>query len=321
MHLFRLLLLIVFSGAAIAEEKRVLNFDVLYTEVGFRRSVEEAFPGLDYAFYHLTGDWIIGALQDFDHGRILLLLPVEGDGDYQFDLNGKRLKFPVGEPASLLVAGALLTSKGTVNVPKRASDQRIGYWIKMKSTDRFRIAVTLRYPSKGDFLGTYDPDNGWQTSCTFEKPDQDRRDSADAYEISRDSLLGRVREVLGTKDECVIRLTSRMNLKLQKWQAPEVVKIEPLAVTLTGKIELGLEEDRRAVTTQELERNLELYCDAARSAGVLSQVQLVVSDDTDDKIFRSALGCLSKYFQGAVYLDAQKKQDGEKATEPGKPAN
>jgi hypothetical protein len=112
-----------------------------------------------------------------------------------------------------------------------------------------------------------------------------------------------------------------MDLKIQKWQAPEEEKFEALALTLTGKIELGLEEGKREVTTQELERSLELYCDAVRSAGVLSQVQLIVSDGTDDKVFRSVLGVLAKDFQGSVYLDVQKKVNGEKAIEPVKRSN
>jgi hypothetical protein len=302
MHLIGILLLIALSSSAIAENERILNFDALDTEAEIRRSVEEAFPSLNFGFYHWTGNWIIGALEDFDHERVLLLLPAEGIGEAQFDRNGKRLKLPPGEPATLKVAAALVTPEGRVNRPEGASDRRIGYWIQLRATDRAQIAVKLTYPAKGEFLGTYDPDNGWQTSCAFREPDQSRKNPADAYEISRDSLLKQVRAILRAKKDCRVRLKSRIDLTVRMWP-PGEVESEPLRLILSDKIVLGVEEGRKELTPQELKRNLEVYCDAAMAAQTQSHVRMSVRNDTDDKLFRTTLTALAEEHLGVVYLD------------------
>jgi len=303
MHLIGILLLIALSSTAIAEEERILNFDALDTEAGIRRSVEEAFPSLHFGFYHWTGNWIIGALEDFDHERVLLILPSEGIGEAQFDRNGERLKLPPGEPATLKVAGVLVTPQGRVNLPEGASDRRIGYWVQLRATDRAQITVKLTDPAKGEFLGTYDPDNGWQTSCAFREPDQSRKNPADAYEISRDSLLKQVRAILRAKKDCIVRLKSRIDLTVRMWP-PAEVESEPLWLILSDKIEEG----RKELTPQELKRNLEVYCDAAMAAQTQSHVRISVRNDTDDKLFRTTLTALAEEHLGVVYLDEYPSQ-------------
>lgn len=303
MHLIRLIIFVAFSGTAIAEEERVLSLAALSTEAGLRRSVEEALPGSSFGFYHSTDSWIIGALEDFDRDRIFLLLPADGQGSYGVELNGKQLKLPVGEPAIFNVAGALVTSEQAANDRTKVYGQRIGYWIQLKSTDRFRLTANITSPAKAEFLGTYDPDNGWQTSCAIRVSDQDRREPADAYEISRDSLSAKARKVLATNDKCVVRLASRRSITVEKWQPPKKETIEALVLTLTDKIEIGLEGAKQQVSPEELKRDLKLYCDAAMSAGSQTRVRLIVSDDTDDKVFRSVLEPLVEAFQNTVYLD------------------
>jgi hypothetical protein len=81
MQLIAILLFITVSSTASAEEERILDFDALHSETGFRRSVEEKFPDLDFGFYHWTGNYTIGALEDFDHDRILIVVPTEGTGE------------------------------------------------------------------------------------------------------------------------------------------------------------------------------------------------------------------------------------------------
>jgi hypothetical protein len=136
------------------------------------------------------------------------------------------LKLPPGEPATLRVAGILYTPEGRENSPENASDHRIGYWAQMKATDRLRLSVKLTYPAKGEFLGTYDPDNGWQTSCVFEVADQIRKDPADVYEVSRSPLVPQIRHVLETKEDCIVRLKSRRDLTVQKCPPPEDLVID-----------------------------------------------------------------------------------------------
>ena len=264
---FPSLLLSLALSCSAEDEQKILDWDALNSEDGVRRAVEGAFPSLRFGFYHWTGSWIIGALEDFDQGRILLLLPAEGAGEAKLTRNGIEQKLPPGEPVTLRCAGALVTAKGTVNLPEGARDQRIGYWVTLQSTDRLRIEVTLTYPAKGKFAGTYDPDNAWQTSCAFEVADQDRREPADAYEIMRGSLLKQVLEVLKTKQECVVRLQSsqsfRQNLPVRKWIDGDANGIEPLELSLTDKIVRGVGEGRTGVSLLEFQRELELYGDAA----------------------------------------------------------
>lgn len=308
MQVIGILILIAVFSTALGEEERILNFDALDTEAGVRRSVEEAFPGLDFGFYHWTGNWIIGALEDFDHERILLVIPAEGTGESEVDRNGKRLKLPPGESVTLRVAGALVTSEGPKNRPENVYDRRIGYWIQMKATDRQRIEMKLTFPAKGEFLGTYDPDNGWQTSCSFEESNQGRRGPADVYEISRSSLLPQISKILRTKKDCLVRLKPRIDLPVRKWSAAEVEEFEPLVLVLSNKIVVGAEEGRKELTPFELRRTLEDYCDAAMAVQRRTRVQMSVSDDTDDRLFRTTLRALAERPLGAVYLDETQKE-------------
>jgi hypothetical protein len=78
----------------------------------------------------------------------------------------------------------------------------------------------------------------------------------------------------------------------------------------------GAEEARKEQSPQELMRTVELYCDAARSAGVQSRVQMSVSDKTDDKILRTTLSVLADSEIRAVYLDGAEKEPGEKMPKP-----
>lgn len=308
-------LIVGLASAVAGDNTEVLPWDALEGEKRIRATVEKCFPSLEFGFYHWNGDWIIGALEDFDHERVLLLLPVEGSGQAQFNRNGEELKLPPGKPATLKVARSLLTQEGTVNSPGEAYERRIGYWVELKATDRLRIAMKLVWPCKGEFTGTYDPDNGWQTSCAFEVADQDRRDPADAYEITRSSLLTRVLDVLRAKDECIVRLQSpqcyRLNFTVRKWPPRDASEIEPLEIEVTNKIVLGVGEGRREVTPQELERNLDMYGQAAMAAEARADVRMRIHEGADDKVFRSALNALAQ--EGLicrVYLNIERQGGG-----------
>lgn len=300
------ILLLTLSCSAGAEEK-ILDSDALKSEIGFRRAVEDAFPDLGFGFYHWTGTWIIGALEDFDQERFLLLVPAEGLGDATLVRNGTQQGLPHGEPVALRCAGALDTPEGTANLPEAAQDHRIGYWVSLRATDRLKIEINLTSPAKGKFVGTYDPDNGWQTSCAFEIADQDRRQPADAYEIMRGSLLKQTLKVLETKPECLVRLQSpqcfRVDLTVRKWVGQDPNEIEALEITLTDKIVRGTGEGKVEVSLQELHRDLETYGNAASAVQVRADVNLRVQPGTDDKLFRSTLTALGREISiGRVYL-------------------
>lgn len=320
---FLYLLLSLAIPCSAEDEQKILDWDALNSEAGVRRAVEDAFPSLSFGFYHWTGTWIIGALEDFDQRRILLLLPTEGVGEAKFARNGTEQELPPGKPVTLRVSGALHTADGIVNLPDNAYDQRIGYWVTLQATDRLRMEAPLTYPAKGKFVGNYDPDNGWQTSCTFEVADQNRREPADAYEIMRGSLLKQVLEVLKTKQECVVRLQTpqcfRQNLPVRKWIDGGANEIEPLELTLTDKIVRGIGEGRTEVTLQELQRELELYGDAAMTTQVRADVRLRVQPDTDDEIFRSTLTALGREsLGGRVFLVTDAASSGDKQFKPNK---
>lgn len=316
MRLLSILFPLAISCSVPAEDEKILDFDALDTEAGIRRAVEDAFPGLSFGFYHWTGTWIMGALEDFDHERILLLLPAEGVGHAKFVRNGERLDLPPGEPVALRCAGALITPEGTVNRPEDAHDHRIGYWVHMRATDRIQIKTKLTYPAKGQFAGTYDPDNGWQTSCAFDVADQDRREPADAYEITRNSLVRRVREVLGTQKECVVRLESRIDIAVRKWLPRDGAEVEPLELRLSDKIILGVGEGTRERTPQELARDLNMYTTAAMAANAAPRVRLHVTSNTDDRVFRATLNALADESFAVAYL--AREQEGAEG-EPTKP--
>lgn len=308
MNLLKSLLLVSLAGAVSAEEPKVLDHDALNSEARIRRAVEEKFPGLNFGFYHFTGVWIIGALEDFDRERVLLLLPGEGIGESKFSRNGKALDLPLGPAVSLKVAGALHTADGVVNEPDRAYDSRIGYWVELRATDRFQAEIDLTSPEKGRFTATYDPDHRWQTSCTFEVADQDRRKPADAYEISRGSLLQEVRDVLGTKDESLVRLESRTDIVVNTWSPKAGSEIDPLVLTVTDKMLLGTDDGKKEQTPQELKWALRQYRSAAKTTGVVARVKMHVAEDADDRVFRAALNALADEDFRVVFL-AREKED------------
>lgn len=278
------------SGA----EDEVLPWDALNSEKQFRASVEKRFPGLEFGFYHWSGDLLIGALEDFDNHRVLFLVSNEGVGEVKISRNGKELPLPPGAAATLRVAGGVATTDGTVSDLDRALDQRIGYWVPLEATDRLNLSIKLTWPTDGFFDASYDPDAGWKIACRWDEAEQKRKQAADAYEISRRSLLDRVLEVLKEKEKCRVRMKDGSEVTISNWTDDQAtVDVDPLFVTLSDKIAVGLVEPGENKSLAELEQELKSYQSAAKSAGVRARVLVRLSADAKDEVFRTSLKALS----------------------------
>jgi hypothetical protein len=276
------------SGA----EDEVLPWDALNGEKQFRATVEKRFPGLEFGFYHWSGDLLIGALEDFDNHKILLLMPVEGTGEAKISRNGKELPLPLGESATLRVAGILFTPDGNVSAPDIASDVRVGYWVPLEATDRLTLSMKLTWPAEGFFEASYDPDGGWKIASRWDETKPKRKGAADAYEISRRSLLDRVIEVLKEKQKCRLRMTNGFEVTISDGtddQAP----LDPLVINLSEQIAVGLVEPREIKSEAELELQLKSYQSAAKAAGERARVLVRLSADAKDEVFRTSLKALA----------------------------
>jgi hypothetical protein len=311
--------LIAVFGIYLSEaEDEVLPWDALNSEKQMRAAVEKRFPGLQFGFYQWSGDWVIGALEDFDNHRIFLFLPAEGVGEAKISRNGKELALPPGEAATLRVAGGLVTPDGTVSNPETAFDRRIGYWIPLEATDRMSLSMKLSYPSEGFFEASYDPDAGWKIACRWEVAKQDRKEAADAYEIGRPPLLDRVLEVLKDKENCRIRMKDGFELTISEWTDDKAAG-DPLFVTLSDKIAVGWVEPGENKSLAETEQELKSYQAAARSAGESARVLVRFGTETTDGVFRTALKALANEGFAKVgitqsLIGREKRNDPEDST-------
>lgn len=295
----------VFATRSSFANEEILPWDALNSEKQFRSTVESRFPDLQFGFYHWNGDWIIGALEDFDQHRILVLIPSEGVGQATVSRNGKDIELLPGKPENLKIYGSLITPEGRVNNPDNTAEQRIGYWINLEATDTFSIKTKLTWPCEGEFEATYTPDSQWKTSFRWDSSKQNKKEPADAYEISRRSLLKRVLEVLKEQETCLVRLKQNLDIDITMDGGNEDAEIEPLYAVLSDKIVVGIGAAAEVKTPMEFERLLELYTAAARAAAVRPEMLLRVDASTDDHIFRATLNALANQHMRAIRIIAK----------------
>jgi len=193
------------TATAACAEGKVFPLSAINSESGHRKMLAEAFPGLEFGFYHWSGRMMIGALEDFDHDRVLLFLEPAGSGQAKFSRNGELLQLPPGEAVTLKVSGMTHPADGgpPVDDLTRTFDWQVGYWIKLVATDKFSMVLDLEYPDKGRFQADYDPDAGWQMSSHLEDGARQGKAvvPADVYEISRTPLLAQAGVSAWREDE------------------------------------------------------------------------------------------------------------------------
>lgn len=184
-------LAVVLASSSRAENDQVWPSDALLAEKSFRATIEKAFPGLDYGFYHASAARFI-LLEDFDHDRVLLLCPEIGEENATIIRNGEKGRISDFTPVSLKIAGRSITADGkTENNFDDGSEWHIGYWVPLESTDRFSISIRTNAPSRDSFSATYDPDHAWRTTLVFHGEQRDLP-PADVYEISRKPLVDQI---------------------------------------------------------------------------------------------------------------------------------
>lgn len=197
--------------------------------------------------------------------------------------------------------GIQITPDGNVSDPDRAFDQRIGYWIPLEATDRLNLSMKLTWPAEGFFEASYDPDARWKIACRWDEVEQKRKQAADAYEISRRSLVDRVMEVLKEEQKCRVRMKDGSEMMISEWIDDEAsVDVDPLFVTLSDRIAVGLVEPREVKSQAELELQLKSYQSAAKSAGARARVLVRLSADAKDDVFRTSLKGLANQGFGSV---------------------
>ena len=289
-----LTILISFAGGitALADEV-IYPRDSFTSEKKFRAVVANEFPKLAMGFYHWNGGLIFGALENFDRHRIFFLLPFEGAGVAEMTRNGGLLPLPPGEPVTVKVAGTMLTQEGGEDDPESALNFRLGYWVDLEATESFSILVKTTWPDAGMFSADYDPDAKWKTSFRWEQAGQDRKKPADAYEITRKSLLKRVTTVLEKQEECLIRFESGEEIVAKKFANIDDGESFPFVVSVTDKIQLKGANGWGDRELRELKRDLELELAAGVVSQTRMQVILEIQPGTEDRVFREVLKALA----------------------------
>ena len=279
----------ILAPSGLVADETIYPWGALDSEKGYRAVVEKEFPKLEFGFYHWSGSWLIGVLEDFDQDRILLLLPSYGFGAGKILRNGEELVLPLTQPVTVKVAGALFSPEGMTESVEDAIDHRLGYWIALEATDRLSISAETFSPSEGQFQATYDPGRGWGSSFDWKgKRAPERR--ADAYEISRKSLVKRVTGVLAQQEKCLIRFEDGGEMTATRFSKAGDGDALTVRLEVSDKVVLiGESGVREKLVGREVGGRLELAIAVANVAGVLSQVVMEVTDETDDGIFRAAL--------------------------------
>lgn len=284
-------------------EKRVFSWSQLNGESGHRKMLMETFPGLEFGFYHYSGRMWIGVLEDFDHDRVLLLEP-GGVGKCTISRNGVELKPPFGEQVKVKVAGQMQKLDGRVmDDPDRTSDQSVGFWLPMETTDTMSISLALEHPDQGRIQADYDPGTGWRTTSDLKDARSSAEDAppADAYELTRKSLLARVLQVLEEKPECIVRKWHNPDIKIVRlpedfWEDDSI----PLEVRLADRILVGV--GGYEVDPFQLERHFEMYAQAAMGAGTAPRVEVYIGKYATDARFREFLAAIRRVDIRHVYL-------------------
>jgi hypothetical protein len=224
----------------VAVAEKIFPSSAFDSEAGYRKMLMEAFPGLELGCYHFSGKHMMGVLEDFDHDRVLLLLrPSANEKVRGVTINGKAFDPAGAVPVGVKGSGMTCVADDLwVDDPTRIEEEPIGHWIPMEATDRFAVRIQSLFPDRGLFIARYDPDDGWSSAYELsdaEKP-KEVKPPADAYELTRKSLLARVLQVLEQKPECVVRKRNDIDLKLARppegfWED----EVEPMQVRLADR--------------------------------------------------------------------------------------
>ena len=291
----------------VAVAEKIFPSSAFDSEAGYRKMLMEAFPGMELGCYHFSGKHMMGVLEDFDHDRVLLLLrPGANEKVRGVTINGKEFDFARAVPVGAKESGMLCVADDLwVDDPTRIFEEPIGHWIPMEATDRFAVRIQWLIPDRGLFIAGYDPDDGWHSSyerSAAEEP-KEVKPPADAYELTRKSLLTRVLQVLEQKPECVVRKQNGPDLKIVRlpeniWEEQD----QPLQVRLTDRILLGCAEGSKENTPAELRQNFEMYCKAASSAAELPRVLVHIGKYATEARFREFLAAIHAASIEVVYL-------------------
>lgn len=286
--------------------ERVFSLSLFDSEPGYRKVLMEAFPGLKEGCYHFSGKRMIGVFEDFDHDRVMLVFrPGAHEKPNGVTVNGKKFDMAESVPAVVKVYEMLYEPGGPVDDTTRILEDPIGHWIPMEATDRLAVRIQLLYPDRGLFTARYDPDDGWCSAYELPEAAETKPSDppADAYELTRKSLLARVLQVLEQKPECVVRTRSNPDLKFAR--IPEGFwdrEIEPLQVSLTDVIRIGYGESGAEADSNALVRTFEMYCSAASSARASPRVVVHIGKHASDQRFREFLAAIREVDVRLVHL-------------------
>lgn len=284
---------LAFASLAIAilrAEEKTFPDSLLDSEFGYRKLLAEAFPGLELSFYQFTGRTTVGVIEDFDHERILLVLRFDFLDGPKFIRNGREF-----EPAQADIAKVKVSRNRNPDDAQTAPQARdireegLGYWIALAPEDTFSMTLNMNYPDRVRMQLDYSPDSGWRTSSQLLKvPEQDARaHPADAYELTRKSLLERVRAVLQEKPECVVRRRNDgIDLRIAPVPADPDPELYPLLVSLSDRMFARLGSAREELDHVQLDQRLKMYLSADQGAEVKPLVWLFVTSATEDARFR-----------------------------------
>jgi len=280
----------------VTREVPAFSQSVLSSWWGYQRAIVETYPALQAGCFLVNGRNMVGVYYDREAPRILI---VARPDDVRITRNSEPVKMPPGEEATI----RLLWSESGVDgeskdMPNRFTETAIGRWMPLKRTDSFEMKGRFDYPAKSEFHVTYDPDRGW--AGTLSRPEFDEKEIApgDAYEISLESLAGRVMEVLEKKEDCLVKFRRRGEVNLQRWKViPQddsaAKNWRPIMLTVNDGIEITAGPAMERLTVPELDQRLEMYRAALSGDGV-SVVRLRVAVNASDELFREVLGSLWK---------------------------
>jgi hypothetical protein len=286
---------------------KAFPWSLFNTEAGYRRVLMEAFPGLELGCYHFSGERMMGVLEDFDHDRVLLLInPGASETVRGVMINGKEFDYARAVPVGVKVFGMSCGADGEwADDPTRIDEEPIGHWIPMESTDRFAVRIQSLIPDRGLFVASYDPDRGWHSSYELSDAEEPKevKPPADAYELTRKSLIARVLQVLEKKPECVVRKQNDIDLKLARppegfWED----EVEPMLVILADRILVGSGGASKELDPSQLQRYFEMYLSAAISAQAAPRVLVQVGKHATDARFRDFLAAIRATHLRLVYL-------------------
>lgn len=298
------LLAIILAPVSRGDGDEAFPWNALRGEKRYRNTVEQAFPNLEFGFYHATGDVIIGLLEDFDHDRVMLLCPPTDESVAKITRNGVEQKLMPGTEVTIKVSGQRHTIDGRIeDSPETAMDIHLGYWIDLDPADRLSITLTPRSPWKGKFQADYGPDSKWQTSCSVIDGGFTSKDPADVYEITRRSLLKQVVGILEQKNECLVRLESGVDQIVKRWQRSSGGNLEPMIVLIEDDIVIDTGKERQQVTADQLSGEMEFYRMVAAAAKRPFSIRIFVRKDGNDPLFRLLLQKLSEKSSVEAFVD------------------